>query len=158
MRQHPFIYSIKKNVEAIDKKRHLPQPYNEIANAAAWAAVKIGGDNAIPALTQLLTSTDEGKIEIGYQMQEEKVLLWVQDTGVGIDKKYEGKIFGKFVQLNNVYSKKESSTGLGLTITIELVELHHGKIWFESVVGEGTTFFVELPLEQPKNDEANIKD
>ena len=82
--------------------------------------------------------------------QDEKVLLWVKDNGVGIDKKYEGKIFGKFVQLNNVYSKKESSTGLGLTITKELVELHNGKIWFESVVGEGTTFFVEMPLEQPK--------
>lgn len=93
---------------------------------------------------------DEGQIEIGYKKQDEKVLLWVKDNGVGIDKKYEGKIFGKFVQLNNVYSKKESSTGLGLTITKELVELHNGKIWFESVVGEGTTFFVEMPLEQPK--------
>ena len=93
---------------------------------------------------------DEGQIEIGYKKQDEKVLLWVKDNGVGIDKKYEGKIFGKFVQLNNVYSKKESSTGLGLTITKELVELHNGKIWFESVVGEGTTFFVEIPLEQPK--------
>lgn len=94
---------------------------------------------------------DEGQIEIGYKKHKEKVLLWVKDTGIGIDKKYEGKIFGKFVQLNNVYSKKESSTGLGLTITKELVELHKGKIWFESVVNEGTTFFVELPLEQPKN-------
>ena len=93
---------------------------------------------------------DKGQIEIGYKKQDEKVLLWVKDNGVGIDKKYEGKIFGKFVQLNNVYSKKESSTGLGLTITKELVELHNGKIWFESVVGEGTTFFVEMPLEQPK--------
>lgn len=93
---------------------------------------------------------DEGTIEIGYKRKDDRVLIHVQDTGVGIDKKYEGKIFGKFVQLNNVYSKKESSTGLGLTITKELVELHNGKIWFESVVGEGTTFFVELPLEQPK--------
>ncbi len=101
---------------------------------------------------------DEGKIEIGYKKQEETVLLWVQDNGVGIDKKYEGKIFGKFVQLNNVYSKKESSTGLGLTITKELVELHHGRIWFESVVGEGTTFFVELPLIQPKNNDKDNKE
>ena len=95
---------------------------------------------------------DNGQIEIGYKKQSNSVLLWVKDTGVGIDKKYEGKIFGKFVQLNNVYSKKESSTGLGLTITKELVELHNGKIWFESVLGEGTTFYVKMPLLQPKEE------
>ncbi len=100
---------------------------------------------------------DEGEIEIGCKQKDDNVLIWVKDTGVGIDKKYEGKIFGKFVQLNNVYSKKESSTGLGLTITKELVELHNGRIWFESVVGEGTTFFVEMPLEQPqKQEEENL--
>ena len=44
-----------------------------------------------------------------------------------------------------------------MTITKELVELHNGRIWFESVVGEGTTFFVEMPLEQPqKKEEENL--
>lgn len=95
---------------------------------------------------------ENGRIEIGYNVKDEDVLLYVKDNGVGIDKKYEGKIFGKFVQLNNVYSKKESSTGLGLTITKELVELHGGKIWFESVVNEGTTFFVRLPIEHVKTE------
>lgn len=95
---------------------------------------------------------EDGRIEIGYNKEGEYVLLYVKDNGVGIDKKYEGKIFAKFVQLNNVYSKKESSTGLGLTITKELVELHGGKIWFESVVGEGTTFFVKLPVEHVKTE------
>lgn len=93
---------------------------------------------------------ENGQINIGYNIEKNKVILYVKDNGVGIDMKYKGKIFGKFVQLNNVYSKKESSTGLGLTITKELVELHGGKIWFESVVGQGTTFFVKLPLRQRK--------
>ena len=96
---------------------------------------------------------DNGKIEIGYTHNDEDVQIFVKDNGVGIDKKYEGKIFGKFVQLNNVYSKKESSTGLGLTITKELVELHGGKIWFESTVGKGTTFYVKLPLVHEKKQE-----
>lgn len=96
---------------------------------------------------------DNGKIEIGYTHNDEDVQIFVKDNGVGIDKKYEGKIFGKFVQLNNVYSKKESSTGLGLPITKELVELHGGKIWFESTVGKGTTFYVKLPLVHEKKQE-----
>ena len=93
---------------------------------------------------------EEGQINIGYTKEKKYVVLYVRDNGVGIDMKYKGKIFGKFVQLNNVYTKKESSTGLGLTITKELVELHGGKIWFESIVGEGTTFFVKLPLQHKK--------
>lgn len=89
---------------------------------------------------------ENGEIHIGYEYDKKHITLYVKDNGVGIDMKYKGKIFGKFVQLNNVYTKKESSTGLGLTITKELVELHGGKIWFESVLGEGTTFFVKIPL------------
>jgi len=107
--------------------------YNLLSNA-----IKFTGEN--------------GNIEIGYKTENDYVTIFVKDNGVGIDKKYEGKIFGKFVQLNNVYSKKESSTGLGLTITKELVELHNGKIWFESIVGEGTTFFVKLPLQHEKTE------
>lgn len=107
--------------------------YNLLSNA-----IKFTGEN--------------GRIEIGYNVEDECAVIYVKDNGVGIDKKYEGKIFGKFVQLNNVYSKKESSTGLGLTITKELVELHNGKIWFESIVGEGTTFFVKLPLVHEKTE------
>ena len=60
--------------------------------------------------------------------------------------KYHGKIFAKFVQLDSAYTKKESSTGLGLTITKELVELHGGKISLISEVNNGSTFIVEIPL------------
>lgn len=93
---------------------------------------------------------ENGKIEIGYTSNKTSVTIFVKDNGIGIDPKYHGKIFGKFVQLNNIYSKKESSTGLGLTITKELTELHGGKISFESRVDEGTTFFVKLPLKTKK--------
>ena len=96
---------------------------------------------------------ENGHIEIGYTFNKSSVTIFVKDNGIGIDEKYHGKIFGKFVQLNNVYSKKESSTGLGLTITKELVELHGGKISFESKVDEGTTFYVKLPLKAKKKKE-----
>ena len=70
----------------------------------------------------------------------------VHDNGIGIDKKYHGKIFAKFVQLDSAYTKKESSTGLGLTITKELAELHGGKVSIISEVNNGSTFIVEIPL------------
>ena len=72
-------------------------------------------------------------------------ILKVHDNGVGIDKKYHGKIFAKFVQLDSAYTKTESSTGLGLTITKELTELHGGNISVISEINNGSTFIVEIP-------------
>lgn len=89
---------------------------------------------------------EKGKIEIILEKTNKKAIIKVKDNGVGIPKKYQGKIFGKFVQLHSAYTKNESSTGLGLTITKELVELHGGKISIESKVNEGSTFIIELPL------------
>lgn len=89
---------------------------------------------------------EKGKIEIDLEKINKKAIIKVKDNGVGIPKKYQGKIFGKFVQLHSAYTKNESSTGLGLTITKELVELHGGKISIESKVNEGSTFIIELPL------------
>lgn len=87
---------------------------------------------------------DGGKIFIKIYEDGKDFILEVKDTGVGIDKKYHNKIFTKFVHLNNLYVKGQSSTGLGLTITKELVKLHKGKITLESTVNKGSTFRVQL--------------
>lgn len=93
-----------------------------------------------------------GKISVLLSKTNKKIIIKVKDNGIGIEKKYQGKIFGKFVQLHSTYTKKESSTGLGLTITKELVELHGGKISLESKVDEGSTFIVELPINGDSNE------
>lgn len=87
---------------------------------------------------------ENGKVEIRASNQDKDFILEVQDNGIGIDKKYHNKIFTKFVHLNNLYTKGQSSTGLGLTITKELVKLHKGKITLESAPNKGTTFKVQL--------------
>ncbi len=87
----------------------------------------------------------EGEIETGFEIFEGKVRFFIKDNGIGIEEKYHGKIFAKFQQVENIYTKTESSTGLGLTITKEFVEMHGGKIWLESKVNEGTTFIFEIP-------------
>ena len=89
---------------------------------------------------------ENGRIEAGYTANTNKVKIFVKDTGIGIAPKDHEKIFEKFVQLNNIYCKNESSTGLGLTITKELTELHKGKISIESEPEKGSIFTVELPV------------
>ncbi len=91
-------------------------------------------------------SPENDNVDISAVSNEECFRIAVHDNGIGIDPKYHGKIFAKFVQLDNAYTKKESSTGLGLTITKELVELHEGKISLISEVNNGSTFIVEIPL------------
>lgn len=100
-------------------------------------------------ISNALKYTDfDGEVEVGFKIEDKKVVFSVKDNGIGIDEKYHGKIFAKFQQVENIYTKTESSTGLGLTITKEFVEMHGGKIWLESKINEGTTFIFELPLKQ----------
>ena len=90
-------------------------------------------------------SPENDQVDIAALRDDNSFRIAVHDNGIGIDKKYHGKIFAKFVQLDSAYTKKESSTGLGLTITKELTELHGGKISLISEVNNGSTFIVEIP-------------
>ncbi len=89
-------------------------------------------------------TSKNGKIIIEHKSENKNYILKIKDNGIGIDKKYHSKIFKKFVHLNNIYTKNQSSTGLGLTITKELVKLHNGKITLESEVNKGTTFIMNF--------------
>lgn len=92
-----------------------------------------------------------GKISLETDINKTHFTIKISDNGIGIDEKYHGKIFAKFVQLESSYTKKESSTGLGLTITKELVEMHGGEISLTSEVNKGTTFIVKIPLIEEEN-------
>jgi len=70
----------------------------------------------------------------------------VSDNGIGIPQNEYDKVFAEFVQIDSSYSKKHEGTGLGLALTKKLVELHGGKIWFESVLEKGTDFYFTLPF------------
>ncbi|MGL6283584.1 MAG: PAS domain-containing protein, partial [Microcoleaceae cyanobacterium] len=74
---------------------------------------------------------------------ESYVLLAIKDNGIGIDSQYSDRIFGIFQRLHT--SEEYPGTGLGLAICQKIVERHHGKIWVESVLGEGSTFYLVLP-------------
>ena len=74
------------------------------------------------------------------------LLLTVTDTGPGIPVEQLDKIFDRFYQVDPSHTREHEGTGIGLALTKELVELHHGEILVQSEVGRGTTFIVRLPL------------
>ena len=77
------------------------------------------------------------------------MLVSVSDDGVGIPEQYREAVWRRFQRIDEHALKLDvSGTGLGLSIVKEMVDMHHGEVWFESQVGKGTTFHVALPLVQ----------
>ena len=90
---------------------------------------------------------DGGKVDVSSNQTGDQISFSVTDTGPGIATDDLSKLFKKFGKLDSSYKKiKESGTGLGLYITKQIVDLHDGKIEVKSVVDQGTTFIVSLPL------------
>jgi signal transduction histidine kinase/CheY-like chemotaxis protein len=93
--------------------------------------------------------TEEGGVYVSVHRQATDVVVTVWDTGPGIAKVDQERIFQPFQQLDNSIRRRYGGTGLGLSISRSFVELHGGRMWMESEVGEGTAFHFTLPLESP---------
>lgn len=89
--------------------------------------------------------TESGKISIGLTGNDEVVQLYVRDTGPGIPPDDLPHLFQKFYRVDNSATRTIGGTGLGLFICRKIVELYRGRIWAESEVGKGSTFFINLP-------------
>jgi signal transduction histidine kinase/ligand-binding sensor domain-containing protein len=97
-------------------------------------------------LNNAIKFTKIGKIEFGYKINEGSITLWVSDTGIGIKKTDMDSIFDRFTKIegeNAIYR----GTGLGLSISKSLVNLLGGRIWVESEINIGSTFYFEIPGE-----------
>jgi len=89
--------------------------------------------------------TDGGTISIGLTGNDEVVQFYVRDTGNGIPTEDTGHLFQKFYRVDNSATRTIGGTGLGLFICRKIVELYQGRIWVESSLGKGSTFFINLP-------------
>ena len=90
-------------------------------------------------------SFEQGLIEIGLEKRNEQTLLFVRDNGIGMSLEEANKIFDINFKHSSEGTKMEKGTGIGLILCKEFVDKHGGQIWVESVVGEGSVFWVLLP-------------
>jgi len=94
--------------------------------------------------------TNSGFIEIGYERKGKFLEFFVKDTGVGIRKDKREMIFERFRQVSESLSRNYEGAGLGLAISKAFVEIMGGRIWVESELGEGSSFFFAIPFVQQK--------
>ncbi|HEY7319668.1 MAG TPA: ATP-binding protein [Candidatus Binatia bacterium] len=87
-----------------------------------------------------------GRVAVWVERQGDNLLYHVSDTGIGIPKEELKNIFSEFRQVDTALTREFSGTGLGLNITKKFVEMHGGRIWVESELGKGSTFFFSIPL------------
>ncbi|BAY32871.1 multi-sensor signal transduction histidine kinase [Nostoc carneum NIES-2107] len=115
------------------------------------AQVCVAADAILQTLTNLLSnaikfSPADSTITLSVEQQSDRVLFSISDQGRGIPKDKLEKIFNRFQQVDASDSRVKGGTGLGLAICRSIIDQHGGKIWAESTLGVGSTFFFTLPL------------
>ncbi|PJF23346.1 MAG: hypothetical protein CUN56_01390 [Phototrophicales bacterium] len=102
-------------------------------------------------LSNAVKFTPQGSVTITAKLEGEEIIISVKDTGVGIPPEDQDAVFESFRQSEG--GREFGGTGLGLPISKHFVEAHGGRVWLESEVGKGTTFYVALPVSKPEVDE-----
>ena len=103
-------------------------------------------------LVNLLTNAhkytpDNGQVTISFELTPKQIKLGISDNGPGIPPDEQGRVFDRYYRrAQHEQGSEISGSGLGLPIARRLTELHGGKLWVESVVGQGSTFWLELPI------------
>ncbi len=106
-------------------------------------------------INNALKFTKSGNIDFGYETKAQYIQFYVRDTGIGIPEELHERIFIRFIQAEMSQTRNFEGAGLGLAICKGLIELLGGRIWVESEVCKGTTFYFTIPINQhlmPKHD------
>ncbi len=90
--------------------------------------------------------TPEGTVRISMERNKEEVQVKISDTGIGISKEEQEKVFKRFYRVDKSRSKETGGVGLGLSIAEWVAHAHHGKIEVESEFNKGSTFTLSLPI------------
>jgi signal transduction histidine kinase len=93
-----------------------------------------------------LKFTHRGRVTVSVELKGDQLRYRVSDTGIGIPAHQIDEVFAQFRQVDATTTRDFGGTGLGLSITKNFVEMHGGRIWAESDLGEGSTFYFTIPL------------
>lgn len=143
-RLRQMMESYKQGEELVGKHFLLNAPHTPIY-------VHLDANKFMQVLNNLLSNAvkftpDGGHITLSVAEQADSVRFTVADDGIGIPPALHGVLFERFTKARRPGLRGEKSTGLGMSIIKTIVGLHQGRVWFESVEGEGSTFYIDLPL------------
>ncbi len=135
------------------KERHLPlYAQKELPNG--FSSIRSDRTKLHKILSNLLDNafkfTTSGKIEFGYKIENQNIVFFVKDTGIGISSDKQLKVFERFSQESSLTAQAFGGLGLGLSIAKENAELLNGKLTVESEKNKGAAFFVEIPFKPAK--------
>jgi signal transduction histidine kinase len=94
--------------------------------------------------------SEGGKIEYGAQSKGDEILFYVKDNGIGIPPEKQKNLFHKFYQIDTSVTRKHGGSGLGLALSKGIIESLGGKIWVESELGKGASFYFTIPIDRIK--------
>ncbi|MFT3911395.1 MAG: ATP-binding protein [Ferruginibacter sp.] len=152
---------IQLNIQPVDPLTIIQKAINTVAGSAkdkniminiiaatSLPPIKADEEKTTWVLNNFLTnaikySFNNADIEVSVKEKGSDIVFAVKDSGPGIANEYQPRLFERYFQ---VPDSTEKGSGLGLAISKEFIEAQHGKIWVESVVGKGSTFFFQLPL------------
>jgi len=95
---------------------------------------------------------DNGTVSVEARSAGDMVEIWINDTGIGMAREDQDKVFQRFTQIDSSATRTQGGTGLGLTIVRELVELHGGTIRIQSKLGKGSSFIFTMPISTKPTD------
>jgi len=141
------INSYKEEIEKRKIKFEFKKPEKKLPK------VLIDVENMKIAISDLLDNAIRytpagGIVTISLNCGKKEIEVWVKDSGIGIPKGQQDRVFTKFFRGANAVKMETEGTGLGLYITKNIIEAHGGKIWFESEEGKGTTFYFTIPIKE----------
>ena len=162
--------AIKVTIKKFDLGEMLNQNIRMMTPLAEKKSIKLSGENIqkvemqadeqkIKQLILILVDNaikytpEGGDVTVGIEsIDDSKVTFFVQDSGIGIAKEDQDKVFERFYRVDKARSREIGGNGLGLSIASEIVRLHEGKISVESELGQGTKFIVEMKITFIKKD------